>query len=501
MKINFDIYTKYSEKLQQIIRKNKDNNFEKTFAAISAYADLAYNWNQFYSNFEIEDLICKLSDKIYSNDCCYCKFNNLANDEYKADDNTVLFYDCFGLDTRGLAAIYARALVALNYKIIWVTTDKAKGKIPTIERILDKGNVVKVFIDMNSSYQEHIEQLTETFERYAPKRAFFYTKPDDVCSEIVFYHYKNKVTRYQINLTDHAFWLGNNAFDYCIEFREYGAGISRVERKIDEKKIVLLPYYPLIDTSVEFQGLPFDKTGKKILFSGGALYKTIGGDNKFYKMVANVLEDNADTVFLYAGSGDDSELVKLSEKFKGRVYHIQERKDLYALMTHVDVYLNTYPMIGGLMSQYAAMAGLPPIILIDEGKTDASGLLLEQDKANIEFHKVEDVVNELNHLLQDFEYRKKRAEAIKKRVITESDFTSMLSDIMIGKVKTCKVECPDTMWFRKEYFSRFNFNMVLSAIASRRNKSLMFNFIWLFVLHVSIKLVKCLKRVSNILER
>lgn len=66
-----EIYTKYSEKLKQIIRKNKDNNFEKTFAAISAYADLAYNWNQFYSDFEIEDLICKLSDKIYSKDCCY----------------------------------------------------------------------------------------------------------------------------------------------------------------------------------------------------------------------------------------------------------------------------------------------------------------------------------------------------------------------------------------------------------------------------------------------
>lgn len=91
----FEIYTKYSEKLKQIIRKNKDNNFEKTFAAISAYADLAYNWNQFYSDFEVKELICKLSDKIYSKDYCYCKFNKHADDEYKADDNTVLFYDCF----------------------------------------------------------------------------------------------------------------------------------------------------------------------------------------------------------------------------------------------------------------------------------------------------------------------------------------------------------------------------------------------------------------------
>ena len=471
-----EIYTKYSEKLKQIIRKNKDKNIEKTLAAISAYADLAYNWNQFYSDFEIEDLICKLSDKIYSKDCCYCKFNKLANDEYKADDNTVLFYDCFGLDTRGLAAIYAKALVSLNYKVIWVTTDKAIGKIPTIEKFLGKGNVVKVFIDMSYSYKKHIEQLSEAFEMYAPKRAFFYTKPNDVCAEIVFYHYKNKVTRYQINLTDHAFWLGNNAFDYCLEFREYGAGLSRIERKIDESKIVLLPYYPLIDTSVEYQGLPFDKTGKKVLFSGGSLYKTIGGDNKFYKIVAKVLEDNADTVFLYAGSGDDSELVKLSEIYNGRVFHIQERKDLFALMTHVDAYLNTYPMIGGLMTQYAAKAGLPPIILIDEGKTDASGLLLDQDKANIEFHKVEDVVSEISRLLQDLDYRKQRALDIKTRVFSENDFTLLLSEILYGKSKRCYANCPDTKNFRKEYISRFNLNMVVTSIVTRKNRSLTSEF-------------------------
>lgn len=431
-----------------------------------------------------------MSDKIYSKDFNYCKFNKLSNKEYAANENTVLFYDCFGLDTRGLAAIYAKALVALNYKVVWGTTDKAKDKIPTIERFLDKGDVVKVFIDMRSSYQNHIEQLTAAFEKYLPKRAFFYTKPNDVSAEIVFYHYRNKVTRYQINLTDHAFWLGNNAFDYCLEFREYGAGISRVERKIDENKIVLLPYYPLIDTSIEFQGLPFDKTGKKVLFSGGALYKTIGGDNKFYSIVAKVLENNDDTVFLYAGSGDDSELKKLSAKFEDRVYHIQERKDLFALMSHVDAYLNTYPMIGGLMSQYAAMAGLPPIYLIDEGKAEASGLLLDQDKANIEFHKVEEVVNELNLLLRDLDYRKQRSEDIKKRVFSETEFTSLLSDIMQGKAKYCKVDCPNTLWFRKEYISRFKFNMVLSAIASRKNKSLMFNFIDLFALQVAIKLAK-----------
>ena len=65
---------------------------------------------------------------------------------------------------------------------------------------------------------------------------------------------------------------------------------------------------------------------------------------------------------------------------------------------------------------------------------------------------------------------------------------------MIGKVKTCKVACPDTMWFRKEYISRFKFNMILSAIASRKNTSLMFNFIDLFALQFAKKVVKLLAK-------
>ena len=231
-----------------------------------------------------------------------------------------------------------------------------------------------------------------------------------------------------------------------------------------------------IETMDAVLTLNFDKNGKKVLFSGGALYKTIGGGNKFYNIVSKVLENNSDTIFLYAGFGDDTELVKLSEIYNGRVFHIQERKDLFALMTHVDAYLNTYPMIGGLMTQYAAKAGLPPIILIDEGKTDASGLLLDQDKANIEFHKVEDVVSEISRLLQDLDYRKQRALDIKTRVFSENDFTLLLSEILYGKSKRCYANCPDTKNFRKEYISRFNLNMVVTSIVTRKNRSLTSEF-------------------------
>ncbi len=476
-------YSVYAEKLKSVIRKNKNKNFEKAMAAIAAFASLSYEWNQFYIDDEIENIICDISDEM---------LGNLKEDETWSCDgnNIVLFYDGFGLDTRGLAAIYAKALVQLGYEVVWVTTDKARDKIPTIEEFLKKGNSKIVFLDMEKSYTRHIEELNQQFQKYKPARAFFYTTPDDVSAEITFYHYRNRVMRYMINLTDHTYWIGLHAFDYCIEFREYGAGISKVQRGVPAEKIVLLPYYPLVDKSVKFQGFPFDAEGKKVLFSGGSLYKTIGGDNKFYKIVSEVLDENKDTMFLYAGSGDDSELRRLSAQFEGRVSHIQERKDLFALMEHVDVYLNTYPVIGGLMTQYAAVAGKPPLILTDTGKQDFSGILIDQKNAGVEFDSVDAVIDEINHLLNDKAYRLRRADEIRKSVPSEKKFSESLMDIIEQRTKPCFVECPDTSAFRRDYIARFNKKTIVNAIAKRKNKKLATSFPEIFLSKV---VNKCLK--------
>lgn len=475
-----DLFTNYANKLKKIIFNNIDNKPETVMAAIRAYAFLSYYWNQYYADDEIENAICNLSNILLPD------YENLKFSE----NNVVLFYDGIGFDTRGLAAIYARALISLGYTVIWVTKEKSKNNIPFIERILDKGDSHIEYININTSYCNTVKQINEKFQKYKPSRAFFYTVPDDVSAEIVFYHYRNVVKRFQINLTDHAFWLGLNAFDYCIEFRDYGAGISRVYRHIPQEKIVLLPYYPVIDKNISFEGLPFEYKGKKILFSGGFLYKTIGGDNKFYNIVKSVLMKNADTIFLYAGSGNDSELMKLSLIFPNRVFHINERKDLFSLMEHIDVYLNTYPMVGGLMMQYAALAGKPPITLLDKGSEDASGILLNQEKANIEFYSVDEAVNEINHLLQDEKYRLKRSQEIKKCVPSQEEFAKNLSNILEEKAEYRYADCPDTERFRKEYISRFNKIIIEDAVGIRKNKSLIRYFPMLFINRLNRKVFR-----------
>ena len=59
-------------------------------------------------------------------------------------------------------------------------------------------------------------QLDQIVKTHKPGVMFFYTGPDDAAGAMVFMRYQGLAVRYQVNLTDHAFWLGKNAFDICI---------------------------------------------------------------------------------------------------------------------------------------------------------------------------------------------------------------------------------------------------------------------------------------------
>ena len=77
-----------------------------------------------------------------------------------------------------------------------------------------------------------IKQLNNFIQDEKTGHFFFYSYPDDVVATSVMNAYDGILRRYQVNLTDHAFWLGAKPVDICIEFRDYGAIVSyKVIRK------------------------------------------------------------------------------------------------------------------------------------------------------------------------------------------------------------------------------------------------------------------------------
>lgn len=472
----------YLGKLRKIAGKSiKKGAYQKACAAINACARIEYLYNQHYTDFTLENYCMQISKTLFGGK--HIPNRRARQDAGSSTKGTVLFYDGFGLDTRGLALIYLKALCVSGYQVHYVTVAEGEGRQPQIMGLLAKYGAVADYLPRTSDYAHMAGSILRYFTSVHPEYAFFYTIPYDVSAVIAFQAARGMAKRYQINLTDHAFWLGVSCFDVCIEFREYGAGISGQYRGIRRDSIRILPYYPYVDKSVTFQGFPFEAEGKTVIFSGGALYKTFDKDMVYYKMVGHMLSDYQDVIFLYAGEGDGRGIQMLQQKYRHRVYWIPERADLYQVMGHSDFYLNTYPMLGGLMTQYAALAGCIPLTLLYESPGVGDGLLLGQDRLGIMFRRPKDLLDEFHKLMEDSCYKERVKNKLRGCLISESRFGKLLQGIMegtdngghMGDVRM------DTSRFRGTYLDRLKIEECRNAVATRDNISLAANFPGIFI--------------------
>lgn len=438
---------KDSEKMKQIIMHYMSkNDLEGALKAITFFGRYMYALNQCYDDDDVEKIIYKIAHNI-----------GTVEKSFPKKEKSILFYDGFGLDNRGLALIYVRALVNLQFDIVYVTLDNRKDFIPGISKELKKNKNNKIIFISEKNIIRSIKTINSVVEKESISKILLYTTPYDLIGITACTGLEGSIDRFLINLTDHAFWLGKKSCDYFIEFRDYGASVSRYKRKICANKIIKLPFYPMIDDTVEFQGFPFLKEDKKIVFSGGSLYKTLGADNLYYKIVLHILKKHSDVIFLYAGTGDGRELRKIQEEYPERVYWISERSDLFAVMKNVTLYLSTYPMIGGLMSQYAIAANTLPITLIyDECST---GVLLYPEELGIEFTSVNELYSMVDHLLDDDVFLQEQKSKIKHQLILPEEFEEQL--LLLLKEKKTKfqtnIEEFDTKSFLRTYLERMNY--------------------------------------------
>ena len=207
-----------------------------------------------------------------------------------------------------------------------------------------------------------------------------------------------------------------------------------------------------------------DKT--KVIFSGGALYKTFSGDNLFYTTIDDILSQEKNVYFWYAGNGDDSKIKVLKEKFPKRVFFTKERKDLYQLLCNCDVYYSTYPICGGLMFQYAAIAGKVPLTLKNSEITD--GFLLKQKDLHIEFLSPDDLKEECIHLLTDEVYCKNRSEEMKCAVISKEKFDSLVKQLVLRNIEKNDIEMGS---YKKNMYLCSPFTIIECLVNLVKNKN------------------------------
>lgn len=412
-------------------------------------AFLMYNSNLIYCDNELELLLKQLAKETIK------QKNNTIKKGLKCK---IVFYDYFVLENRGLTEQYLSALFKnKNYEVMFIGCNTDTSSIYT------KLKEHKISYEIISEKDEikRAQYIYDIISKIQPDILIAHISPWDVEGLMATSMVENKCKKFLINITDHAFWLGTTIFDYFFEFRDYGYNISKSYRNIDELKLLKLPFYPIINSNFDFQGFDFKIDGRKVIFSGGNVYK-IQGSPVFLELVKYILIKHPETIFLYLGASNSQYLDTFITKnnFQNRFYYRAERKDIFEVFKNCYFYLNTYPLSGGLMTQYACVAGKLPLTFRDSDnpESDIGELFITKPDFDIQFSDLHTLMEKIDFYLDNPKELQKNEQKIKEVVIKENRFDELFYNYLDNSKNILPVNIYniDLKKFAKQYLERFN---------------------------------------------
>lgn len=405
----------YSEKA--LLKKN----IEHSLRFLSSASSLAYHYNLLYNDDSLELLADKITNEISS-----LILKQVIEDK-------IIFYDSFGLDNKGLTHQYISAIASTGKPFLYILNSENNSDCDLIISQLSKyRNAEIIIVEKNLNYISKINFINKVISDYNPSYSFMQMTPWDVVG-VVCWTINSRIKRFQINLTDHSFWLGKNCFDFIIEFRGYGAALTSKLRNIPIHKIHILHYYPIIN-SLPFSGFPCNTEGKTVIFSGGAYFKIYGENDVYFKILKRILNENQNILIFFAGSGDKRPFEQFIKKnnFQTKIYLLGTRLDINAVIAKSDIFLSTYPINGGLMCQLAVTNGKIPIVYSDTKFPFNFINLFFKDslKYNLDFFDLNLFHNELNRIINDKKYRLEIQKNLKYIIPTIEEFNSEFSKLL-----------------------------------------------------------------------
>jgi hypothetical protein len=405
----------------EALKKRKFNDALDLFALAATIA-YTYNFVPELSDVTIEEALQTIATA------------NFEHFEVKGLENVVVLYDYFGLDNRGLTQQYLRALIQSKKRIIYILAhSNPKFYESDIYHELENYPDKEIYLIAEESYLGKVQEVISVLQKERPSKALMHLAPWDVCAFMIFYLSKG-IVRYQINLTDHAYWLGVNITDINLDFRSYGANLSATKRKIGKDKIKVHPYYPILNQH-DFEGWPVPAEQKKVILAGGSMYKILGEDLAFLHLIRSVLVKDKNLLFFFAGSGNAkpvNEFIKehgLSDQF----FLIGNRKDLTALLDHVDYFFTTFPLTGGLMTQIAAACAKPVFSFsYPEYKFNNLDDLFYKNVDIITYPTIEAFVEGFFKVYEDKSFLKEYGSKLQSGLISTEEFGRSLQEIFDG---------------------------------------------------------------------
>lgn len=398
---------------------NKSVNVGSCNRAIRYLKALSYIRYKFFLGIRddfVEDKIKILSQRIVK---ASFKSNN---------DKSIVIVDEINADYIGLMVQYLSALISGSYHILYLYEQN------------EHPCAVRSYLTqlLNGYCKAEVKKIPSSHHGLSKSQWIY----DEICafgSKNILMHFGEwaieacvactalpvECNRYHINVGDHCFWAGVSCVDYSFEFRHYGANLTYNERGLKRDKIIYVPFYPVMQ-NVPFEGFPEDSRNKFIFFSGGAIYKIVDEENTFFRLCKLILEKCPDSVILFAGANVDNAVLSNGIKefgLEGRFIPIGYRKDILEVFKHSDVFVNTYPIGGGLMCQYAAQCSKPILNYKDRGDEEC---VAQKTECTFTSHNEVDFVNEAYNLYANSNYKCEKGEVLHKAVVSKDEFDKAL---------------------------------------------------------------------------
>lgn len=436
-----NIFNKIKQKASKQIERGC---LEKGIRYVETAAKWGYSYNFKYTDDDLEQLLQKISHTI----------KGKLKDEFQVKNKgeRIVFVCNRTIDCGELTRQYSKALSIMGIPVLIITLNriiKMDGiKIGSTEPpsyLRDNPSVTIKIIEESKHLIDTAQEVAGMIRNFKPTKILAHVWPWDV-QLIVAIMAAKQCPCYNINFNDHAFWIGISMLDYLIEFRSYGASVSVQKRGLKLDQLIHLPYYPIISDNIPFQGFPFDRTEKVVIFTGGTEYKMLGEDNLYFDIMDTVLGDNANAVVLLASTsfvGIEERISKM--KNRERVYVSKYRKDISELFKHCDIYYSTYPLCGGMMSQYAATFAKPILAYANKkvGLEEIDGIINYHSEVSIAKNDLSILFSYAKKLCNDCLYRKSEGQKLCNSVIKPHEFDKRLNQILIGNMKLERMKLLD----------------------------------------------------------
>lgn len=412
-----DIYSIYNKLLAKALCYASNKKWERSLKFLEASARWAYEFNFVYRDENCENLLKRIS-----------KENIEPRMVVKPNRNRCALLDTWCVSNRGLTQQYLRAMMSNGMEILYISLD------PTLNEGQETVNELKCYDKAKTIYFANSEkdditkakQISKAIADFSPQHVFLHIAPWETAILLACYSLSGTFIC-NANLTDHAFWMGSSCIDYNFEFRAYGETVSIEKRGLSPSQLIRLPFYPIKPLVTKFDGLPKLPSGCVKVLTGGTLNKMLGKNDVFFKLMDVILGISPNVVIFVAGFEKDKRFDRRRSRMKhgDRVIQIGRRQDIDAVFDNVDIYLGTYPMCGGLMSQYAASHSLPIIAYHDEEDVMnfTEELVNHYQNKYRSFSTIEEMRLYATKLINDKSFRKSEGEILHDGIMTPELFS------------------------------------------------------------------------------